>query len=109
MTREEFNKCVRQMSRMLYIYAFRFVNNREEAEDVVQEVFIRMWSMGNKLDGYNSLDALATTMTRNYCIDILRKQKNLSMIDNSFKEVITDSTPQELIEKTESGIIIKRI
>lgn len=108
MTREEFDKYVRQMSRMLYMYAYRFVNNREEAEDVVQEVFVKMWNMGQKLDRYDSIEALATTMTKNYCIDILRKQKHLSDV-NVIGQLSYEKSPQDLIEQAESATIIRRI
>lgn len=109
MTREEFNNSVRQMSRMLYVFAFRFLKSREEAEDAVQEVFIRMWNMGKKLDGYNSIEALATTMTRNYCIDLLRKQKHLMPVDVSEGDHKSDSSPLDIMVQSESDAIIRNI
>ena len=75
MTRTDFNDLIQQLSRKLYGFAFRILRNQEEAEDAVQEIFIKLWKMGQKLDEYNSIDALATTMTKNYCIDQIRKQK----------------------------------
>ena len=65
------------LSRNLYGYAFRILRNQEEAEDAVQEVFIKLWNMGKKLDEYNSIEALAVTMIKNFCIDQLRKKKHL--------------------------------
>ena len=76
MTRKDFDHLVQQQSRKLYGFAFRILRNQEEAEDVVQEIFIKLWKMGEKLDEYKSIDALATAMTKNYCIDLLRKQKH---------------------------------
>ena len=76
MTRLEFNNQVILLSRKLYFVAFRFLKRQEEAEDAVQEVFIRLWNRLDELDKYSSLEALAVTATRNYCIDILRKEKN---------------------------------
>lgn len=108
MTREEFDKYVKQMSRMLYMYAYRFVKNREEAEDAVQEVFVKLWKMGDKLNKYDSIEALATTITKNYCIDLLRKQKHLSE-DEALSLSGNDTSPQDIIEKAESAIIIKKI
>ena len=76
MTRTDFNHLIQRQSRKLYGFAFRILRNQEEAEDVVQEIFIKLWKMGEKLDEYKSIDALAITMTKNYCIDLLRKQKH---------------------------------
>jgi RNA polymerase sigma-70 factor (ECF subfamily) len=108
MTREEFNNYVRLMSRKLYGFAFRILRNQEESEDAVQEVFIKMWNMGKKLDEYASIDALATTMTKNYCIDQLRKQKHLFQ-GNPETDPETAASPLELMERLESGNIIQSI
>jgi RNA polymerase sigma-70 factor (ECF subfamily) len=81
---------------------------REEAEDAVQEVFIRLWKMGDQLDSYQSIDALATTMTRNYCIDQIRKKKNL-LFDYKEKDSnkLITASPLELLENKESDEIIE--
>jgi RNA polymerase sigma-70 factor, ECF subfamily len=111
MTRADFNDLVRQLSRNLYGYAFRILRNQEEAEDAVQEVFIKLWNMGGKLDKYNSVAALATTMTKNICIDLLRKKKDI--VNEDFKELglksADNSSPYELLESRESGDILFHI
>ena len=111
MTRPEFDLLVRQLSRKLYGFAFRILRNREEAEDVVQETFIKLWNMEEKLKEFKSIEALATTMTRNYCIDILRRQKpvfsgDLSIIDYNDS---TSPSPLDLMEKSESRDILNEI
>jgi RNA polymerase sigma factor (sigma-70 family) len=77
MTRDAFNVIIHRLNRKLFAIAFRIVKNRQEAEDVVQEVFMKMWMMREKLDDYNDTEALAVTMTRNNCIDQLRKWKHI--------------------------------
>ena len=111
MTRADFNDLVRQHSRNLYGYAFRILRNQEEAEDAVQEVFIKLWNMGDKLDSYNSIGALATTMTKNICIDLLRKRKNIGKEDYEELGFISAdiSSPYELLESRESGDILFHI
>ncbi len=111
MTRVEFDQLVQMQGRKLYGFAFRILRNQEEAEDVVQEVFIKLWKMGEKLDEYNSIDALATAMTRNYCIDLLRKQKH--NYKGEFNPIdyhnLTSPSPQEQLENKESGEILNAI
>jgi RNA polymerase sigma factor (sigma-70 family) len=106
MTISEFDDFVRTMSRRLYTVAFRILGRQEEAEDAVQEVFIKMWNMGRKLDGYDSLEALSTAMTRNFCIDQVRKKKHIS--DEPVPEEASDS-PAELLERAESNAILMKI
>ena len=86
MTREYFERDVLPVSRNLYRSAFRFLSNREEAEDTVQEVFIKLWNMRGKLSEYKSVEALALTMVRNQCLDILRRRK---------RQIFSDITPPD--------------
>ena len=111
MIRSDFNDLVQLLSRKLYGYAFRLLQNQEEAEDAVQEVFIKLWNMGKKLKDYNSIDALAITMTKNHCIDQLRKQKHFNHEDNNIQEYksITSPSPLEQMESRESDDIIHKI
>ena len=62
-------------SSRLYRMAFRLMNSREEAEDIVQEVYIKLWGMRNTLKNYNSIEALSIRITRNLCLDHLRRKK----------------------------------
>jgi len=111
MTRDEFNEYVRQQSRKLYGYAFRILRNQEEAEDAVQEVFIKLWKINDKLDEYKSIDALATTIIKNFCIDQIRKQKNIqkTSTDNQELNNIEYPSPHRLMEIRESDDIINGI
>jgi RNA polymerase sigma-70 factor (ECF subfamily) len=111
MIREDFNDLVRQHNRKLYGYAFHFLRNQEEAEDAVQEVFIKLWNLGNKLDEYNSIRALATTMVKNFCIDQLRKRKHLVQEENIQQDFLKTETPSpyELLERRESENILDHI
>lgn len=74
MDRAEFENSVLPVSRKLYRFAFRILSNGEDAEDAVQEVCIKLWNMRSKLKEYRSIEALAMTMTRNHCLDRLRKK-----------------------------------
>ncbi len=111
MTRTDFSDLVRQLSRKLYGYAFRILSNQEEAEDAVQEVFIKLWQMREKLDEYHSIDALATTMTKNYCIDQIRKRKRsyLEELKNQEYSHINSSSPFERQENLEDYEIIHKL
>lgn len=79
MTPEEFRKTVLPEGRRLYALACRFLNNREEAEDAVQEVMMKLWSEKDKKRNYASVAAWCTTVTRNHCIDQLRRKKRLRL------------------------------
>lgn len=58
----------------LFRFALRIVENRLEAEDVVQEVFIKMWKQGNELDKVKNVEAWCMKITKNLAIDKLRSK-----------------------------------
>jgi RNA polymerase sigma factor (sigma-70 family) len=75
MTRERFDEIIHSQYRKLFMIAFRIVKNKPEAEDAVQEVFMKMWTMGEKLDEYNDVEAIAVTIIKNKCIDVVRRRR----------------------------------
>lgn len=54
-------------------YALRICGNGEDAEDVAQDTLLKMWSMRDDMAACGSAEALAITIARNKCIDILRR------------------------------------
>ena len=65
----------------LYIMAFRMLGNRQEAEDVTQEAFLRVY---RNLDRYDEGLKFSTWIYRiatNLCIDRLRKRKATYSLD----------------------------
>lgn len=111
MTRTEFNDLVRKLGRRLYVVAYRMLKDQEGSEDAVQEVMVKLWKMNTELSGYESVEALATTMTKNHCIDIIRKQRRYIHSDQSPLSFLSNNelTPQEKIERTESFLAIRSI
>jgi len=111
MTRNDFNVIIERDNRKLFIIAYRILNNRQEAEDVVQDVFMKMWMMKGKLDQYNDVTALAVTMTRNSSIDLIRRGKNMSSEDEGKVLIARDPslTPFESMVSSENREIIRKI
>lgn len=60
-----------------YIYAiiFRVLQNKENAEDVTADFFIKLWDLADRYKGGNGHKAWMTTIARNMAIDSLRSRK----------------------------------
>jgi RNA polymerase sigma factor (sigma-70 family) len=111
MTREAFNDIIHNQYRRLYIIAFRILKNQQEAEDVIQEVFMKMWIMKEKLDNYEDHGALAVTITRNRCFDLLRKWKHIDN-DKDGTEVRSQElspSPHDQMINSETNEILNEI
>lgn len=76
MTAEEFKIELLPVKNKLFRLSMRLLGNRQEAEDAVQEAFLKIWDMRDNLKKYRSKEALLVTMTRNLCLDKLKSKKN---------------------------------
>ena len=60
MEQEQFKKEILPLREKLFLYARRLLDNPEDAEDVMQEVFLKLWYMRGELDYYNNVMAFRT-------------------------------------------------
>jgi len=67
-------KLVGQYQDRVFTFAHYYLGNREEAEDVTQEVLIRLWKYGSNVEN-GKLGRWVTKVTRNACFDALRRRK----------------------------------
>lgn len=72
MTPEEFIRVYLPLWSGLYRVAFRLLGSRQEAEDAVQDLYIRLWGSLDGLDRVKNPQAWCLTVLRNLCIDRLR-------------------------------------
>jgi RNA polymerase sigma-70 factor (ECF subfamily) len=61
-------------------YAFSILKSRDDAEDVVQEVFIRVWQNNPSVITTADVKFYLVTATRNGCISLLRKNANKTFV-----------------------------
>ena len=60
----------------LFRMALRITQNREEAEDVVQETMIKVWNRREQWAQLESIEAFCLTICRNLALDKLRRMDN---------------------------------
>ena len=60
----------------LFRMALRITQNREEAEDVVQETMIKVWNRREQWSQLESIEAFCLTICRNLALDKLRRMDN---------------------------------
>lgn len=85
--------------RKVFGLAYSFLRSREAAEDVAQEVFIKVWRALGEFDGRASLSTWVYTITRNSSLSALRarrSERSLSSPDALEEfEVIDESASAE--------------
>jgi RNA polymerase sigma factor (sigma-70 family) len=116
--KKSFELLINRYLKSVYNYIFRTVNDKGAAEDIVQEVFIKVWKNLDKFNQENFFKTWIFTIARNTAIDSLRKRKNVSFsqmdspynnysedAQKSFEETLTDiePLPDEIFIKKELG------
>ena len=88
MNQNEFVQIITPFKDKLFRLAKRMLVSTEEAEDATQEVLVRLWYKNSALEQYNSVEALAMTMTKNYCLEQLTRQRatNLQIVHNNYQD-----------------------
>ena len=94
MKRFRFIKLLRAHKDRVFSYALYFLHNREDAEDVTQEVFVRLWE---NLDGIDQSRAGAwiVKVTHNRCIDWARRRKTVDSRVRIADQGLLENLPSE--------------
>ena len=108
---ETFKRTVIPLRDKLIAYTLKLAREQVDAEDIVQDVFLKLWSMRDKLDDYQSVEALATTITKNKVLDELKRHhadsfENIS--PTALNDYKTTRSPESFTEQNDTTKHIKR-
>jgi RNA polymerase sigma-70 factor (family 1) len=105
-----FTRLFERYSDVTYGFAIVYTKTAESAEEVVQEIFLKLWLKREKLRDIQSFPDHLFIITRNHIIDFLRKnlreKKYQQQLVRHFKEV--SFTPEQQLIFKESGEIIEK-
>jgi RNA polymerase sigma-70 factor, ECF subfamily len=80
--REAFEMVIRSVSRNLFAIAYGVLQNREEAEDVVQDTFVKAWKSRWRVRDSAKLPAWLATIARHRARDLARKKRPEPLPEN---------------------------
>lgn len=89
----------------LYRFAFKILGDEEEARDVVQEVFIKVWNKREDMEHLDNMEAWCMRVTRNLALDRVKssKRKLTDSLDQSFEMSMGDTeTPYKTTELSDT-------
>ena len=77
MNRKEYNICVDNYSDAVYRFVLKSIGDQDDAADIVQEAFVRMWEKSENISFEKSKSYLFST-AYHIMIDFIRKQKRIN-------------------------------
>ena len=104
---KKFEALFRQHYQRLCSYAFTFLQDEESSEDIVQEVFIKIWEKQKLEIPDDQLKFYLFTAVRNNCLTRIQKSKKIF-----FEELKDEDASAEMtlsVDKAEAGISPKEL
>lgn len=97
---------IQEHGQKIYNYCYNMLRNRQEAEDAMQEVFIKAYNNMSRMDDMKSVAAWLYKVAYNHCLNIIRRKKLFFFVpinddvrikgakcsigaDNEFSELLT--------------------
>ncbi|WP_158602594.1 RNA polymerase sigma factor [Proteiniphilum sp. X52] len=105
----EYKRIVVALRPSLLAVARRITGNAEDAEDVVQDVCLKIWHFRDRIDRNENMEAYSTTMVRNLSIDKIRSRKPFSDELELLGKETGEHPPDSLLEEKEERNAIRRI
>jgi RNA polymerase sigma-70 factor, ECF subfamily len=94
----------------VYRFLICFSGNQNDAEDLTQEVFIRVLNNWSNINSIENLKTWIFTIAKHVAIDHYRKKRFSSLFtDGFFKQIVsTEKEPKELLEQNEMKRLVHR-
>lgn len=109
---EAFERLIENYQKKVFNIALRMVGNYDDASDLAQEVFIRVYRSIKNFKEQSSFSTWIYRITTNVCLDELRKRKNKNVVsldedikfdDSGIKRQVEDDKPipEAIVERDE--------
>ena len=95
-----FGEVVARYKAKIYNYVYRMTGSADDAEDLTQEVFIRMYTSIDSFRGQSSLNTWLFRIAGNLCIDRFRRSKNRTPAYSLDEPVGDDAQAREVADET---------
>ena len=119
MKEHEYNVVIDELSTQLYRYAFHFLRNQEDAKDIIQDVFEKMW-LNRKTIELETVKPWLYRCTHNAMVNFIAKKsrtsymsnqelpKTTSPFDSSFESMQVVDRMVSILPPTQKSIILLR-
>jgi RNA polymerase sigma-70 factor (ECF subfamily) len=99
---DAFELLVRRKTSKVYALCYRIIGNAEDAKDISQLVFLKLWENLGKYDAQYAFDTWLYRMVTNVAIDFMRnRQSRENAVNSNLRLVKTSSDPEQ-------GVVVQR-
>jgi RNA polymerase sigma-70 factor (ECF subfamily) len=110
MLASEFKTKVLPLSSKLMRFASQLLHDEEQARDIIQDVFLKLWQKKDQLAEVDNMEAFAMRMTHNRCLDLFKAKKPVLVEADFLKQKATECKDlQKEIELSESALLVRKL
>jgi len=95
--------------RRLYGFVLRYIKLEEDAEEIVQEVFVKIWENRHKIDAYSSFESFLFTIAYNTTMTLFRKRVNEKKYLEHLKSLQTFEQAPDLLDEIHFNELSRRV
>ena len=92
MKADKFNHILAEQQQRIYSQALYILREKQEAEDITQDVFTRLWNNFEHLEE-DKVASWLSTVTRNACIDKLRRRRAFEPVEEQHQVTVHHQEP----------------
>ena len=109
MNATEFKKQLLPLNASLYRMAFKLMGNEDDAKDVVQDAYLKLWKMRDNITNVENPLAYCLTIVKNMCLDRYRAA-SLNLIDKPPEElpIAADDSASRHIEQEQTTQLLNQ-
>ncbi len=89
--------------------SLKLLTDHADAEDVVQEAFLKLWQVRDRLNAYQSVEALAVMVTKNLALDKLKARRPMVEESGLYLSDPEAKNPAELLEQQDAVGCVRQL
>lgn len=106
---DAFEGLVNRYKKLIYTIVYRILNDKEEANDIAQEVFIKLFLSLDKYNPEYKFSTWSAKVATNLCLDKLRKKKiDIMSVDDMVYEPGDEENPETTYLRNERAMKIEK-
>lgn len=98
---ETFERYYQEHYKSFFLMAFKYLKDSSQAEEIVNDVFLKIWEDGSKITIETSLKSYLYRSIINRCINMIHKNKKEKLIRVELNSLPEEGYELKLIEETE--------
>ncbi|ETT55612.1 MULTISPECIES: RNA polymerase sigma factor [unclassified Paenibacillus] len=93
-----YSDVIRLYQQRIYLYCYRLLNNKEEAEDAVQDILIKAYQNIGQYKPQADFTSWLYKIAYHHCLNQLRRQKSRQQLRKLIGQEVTEKSAEQMVE-----------